>query len=113
MALAPAATGPAGAALIDEIIRRIVQTANPLRVVLFGSAARETMTEQSDIDVLVVVPEGVPIRPTAQELHVQMTGVTVPVDIVVAAPSMLERYGNSHGLIYREALRHGREVYAA
>jgi hypothetical protein len=41
-----------------------------------------------------------------------MYGVPAAVDIVVATPSTLERYGNSLGLIYREALRDGREIYA-
>ena len=106
-------TRPVDTAVIDEIVERIVAAANPVRVLLFGSAARGTMSAHSDVDVLVVVPDGVPIRAMAQELHVRMLGVDVPVDIVVATPSVLERYGNSRGLIYREALRHGREVYAA
>lgn len=71
------------------------------------------MGRHSGVDVLVIVPDGMLLRATAQELHVRMVGVCVPVDIVVATPTVLARYGNSRGLIYRAALRHGREVYAA
>jgi hypothetical protein len=35
------------------------------------------------------------------------------VEIVVATPEDLERYGRSVGLIYRSALEEGRELYAA
>ena len=43
--------------LIDELIRRIVGTVQPLRIVLFSSAARGEMRPDSDIDVLIVMPE--------------------------------------------------------
>jgi len=114
MAATPAVlSGSIDRVVMDEIVRRIVVSARPLRIVLFGSAARGTMGRDSDVDVLVVVPDGVPIRATSQDLHVRMAGVSVPVDIVVATPAVLERYANSRGLIYREALRDGRELYAA
>jgi len=32
---------------------------------------------------------------------------------VVARPSDLEKYGQSAGLVYREALRDGRDLYVA
>jgi predicted nucleotidyltransferase len=110
-ATAGAATHPPD--VVDEIVHRIVDAVHPLRIILFGSASTGTQRRNSDVDVLVVVAEGTAIRPTAQDLHVRMSGVPVPVDIVVATPSLLSRYGNSRGLIYREALRHGHEVYVA
>ncbi|MGH2367213.1 MAG: nucleotidyltransferase domain-containing protein [Chloroflexota bacterium] len=94
-------------------MQRIVSTVHPLRIILFGSAARGEMGVHSDLDVLVVMPEGTHPRKTAQDLHVRMYGVPLAVDIVVATPSILDRYRNSFGLVYREALREGREIYAA
>jgi tRNA nucleotidyltransferase (CCA-adding enzyme) len=58
--------------LIDELIRRIVETVHPLRIVLFGSAARGEMRLDSDIDVLIVMPEDVHRRRTAQDIHQQL-----------------------------------------
>ncbi len=37
---------------IDELLQRIVQAVHPLRVLLFGSASRERMGPDSDIDVV-------------------------------------------------------------
>ena len=37
----------------------------------------------------------------------------LPVDVVVATPSDIEKYRESPGLVYREALREGKELYAA
>ena len=39
---------------LDEIVRRVVEVAQPERIVLFGSAARGDMTRHSDVDLLIV-----------------------------------------------------------
>ena len=39
---------------LGKIAKAIVNTANPLRVILFGSQARGTANGNSDIDLLVV-----------------------------------------------------------
>ena len=41
-------------ATLQEIIRRIVQVAQPQKIILFGSAARGEMGPNSDVDLLVV-----------------------------------------------------------
>jgi len=98
---------------LRELVTRIVDAAGPTRVVLFGSAARGEAGRYSDIDVLVVVKEGSHRRHTAQRIYRKLLGFGVPVDVVVATPSDLERYGESPGLVYRQAIREGRELYAA
>ncbi len=100
-------------AQLDLILHRVIEAVHPLRVVLFGSAARGEMTPDSDVDLLVVMPEGTHRRKTMEYLHTQLSGVALPVEIVVATPTDLERYGQSVGLIYRSALEEGRELYAA
>ena len=85
----------------------------PLRIILFGSAARGEMRPDSDIDVLVVMPEGVHRRRTAQLLYRQIRGLGVPFDILVATPDDLDRHKDNIDLIYQSILREGREVYAA
>jgi predicted nucleotidyltransferase len=45
--------------LLDGLVRRIVQAVHPLRIILFGSAARGQMGPHSDLDVLVVMPDGI------------------------------------------------------
>jgi predicted nucleotidyltransferase len=99
--------------VIEDLVRRIVEVAHPLRIILFGSAARGTMGPDSDVDVLVVMPEGVHRRRTAQNLHRQMFGLPVPVDILVATPEDLEKYKDNIGLIYCRVLQEGKEIYAA
>ena len=99
--------------VIEQLVRRIIEIVQPLRIILFGSAARGEMNPDSDIDVLVVMPEGVHRRRTAQLLYRQIRGLGVPFDILVATPDDLERHSDNIGLIYQSILREGREVYAA
>ena len=40
--------------VLDEVVRRIVEVAQPEKVVLFGSAARDETNTHSDLDVLVI-----------------------------------------------------------
>ena len=98
---------------LDKLVKRIVDAVHPLRIILFGSAARGELTPDSDIDVLVVMPDGTHRRHTAQFLHSQFFGIRVPVDVLVATPSDLEQYGQSVGLVYKTILREGKELYAA
>ncbi len=98
---------------IDELLRRIVQAVQPLRVLLFGSAAQERMGPDSDIDVLVVVADGTHCLNTTQYLYKQLLGFAWPVDILVATSAMLEQHKDNIGLVYRRILAEGKEIYVA
>ena len=100
-------------AAIDELVQQIVALAHPLRVILFGSAARGDMGPDSDIDLLVVVPDGTHRRRTAQKLYRDIRNAGVPFDVVVATSLDIEKHKDNIGLVYRSALREGKEVYAA
>ena len=102
---------------IDEelpgIVQRIVEAAHPVRIILFGSTARGTAGPESDVDVLVVVQDGTHRFSTTQAIYRCLRGLRIAVDVVVATESDVREYAGSPVLIYREALRDGRELYAA
>ncbi|MHB9036023.1 MAG: nucleotidyltransferase domain-containing protein [Armatimonadota bacterium] len=98
---------------ITDIVRRIVEAVEPVRIILFGSTARGEEGPFSDVDVLVVVNEGAHRRKSAQLIYRRLQGVGIAVDVVVATPLDLEQYHDSPGLIYRQAIREGKELYAA
>ena len=98
---------------IERLVSQIVEAVHPLRIIAFGSAARKEAGPESDLDVLVVMPDGTPRLKTARELYERIRGVGVPFDILVATPSLLDRHRDNPGLIYRTILREGRTVYAA
>ena len=97
---------------LHEIIRRIVEVAQPEKIILFGSAAREEMGPNSDIDLLVIKSGANRLELTGR-IYRHMHGVGEAVDIVVVTPEDVERYRNSHALVIAPALREGKVVYAA
>jgi predicted nucleotidyltransferase len=99
--------------VVDELVGRIVDAVHPERIILFGSAARGSMNADSDIDVLVVVQDGMHRRKTAGYLRHKMIGFSYPVDIQVTTPSILQRHRDNIGLIYRTVLLEGRDIYVA
>ena len=99
--------------VIEQLVRKIVELVHPMRILVFGSAARDNMGPNSDIDVLVVMPEGVHRRHTAQFIYRHARGIGVPFDILVATPGDLEKHKDNIGLIYKTVLKEGKEVYAA
>jgi predicted nucleotidyltransferase len=98
---------------LDELVRRIVEAVHPLKIVLFGSAARGEMGRDSDVDVMVVMPEGTHRRHTAQFLYTQLWGIPFAVDIIVATESDLRECADDIGFIYHTVLREGKQLYAA
>lgn len=98
--------------IIDILVRRIVEEVNPLRIILFGSAAKNNTGIDSDIDLLLVMPDGVHRRHTAQKLYRNIKKIGIPFDIVVTTKSDLEKHKDNIGLIYKTILEEGRELYA-
>jgi predicted nucleotidyltransferase len=99
--------------LIEELVRRIVAAVQPERIFLFGSAARGEMSADSDIDVLIVKSGVTHRRRLAQDIHLRLFGLGVPVDIIVVTPEDIEAFGDKVGTIIGPALRESREIYAA
>jgi predicted nucleotidyltransferase len=97
----------------DQLVTRIVETAHPRRIVLFGSAARGQMGPHSDVDLLVIMPNGVRRRRTAQRLYMALRDSEVAKDLVVVTESDVRDLGDNPSLVIYPALREGREIYRA
>ena len=97
---------------LDDIIRRIVEVAQPEKIILFGSAARGDMNRHSDVDLLVVKDGGDPWT-VMGDIYGNLRGVGAAVDAIVVTPAQVERYKDSHALVIKPALHEGRIVYEA
>ncbi len=100
-------------AILQEMVRRIVDAAGPRRILVFGSAARGEMGPDSDLDILVVMPDGTHRRKTAQRLYRALLGVEFAKDLLVVTESDIQAFGDNPSLVLWPALREGKEVYRA
>ena len=99
--------------IVDDLVNRIVSAIHPIKIIMFGSAAQSRIGPGSDIDVMVVMPDGTHCLNTSRYLYRHMLGFSFPVDILVATPDVLERHKDNIGLVYHRILAEGREIYAA
>jgi predicted nucleotidyltransferase len=102
-------------AVIEKVVERLVAFYQPLKVYLFGSAAREEFGEDSDLDFLVVVPDNCPaeIR-SSGAIYEKLRGFDVGVDVIPWRQSDFnERAAGAPGSLPATVLREGKLVYAA
>ena len=104
------ATDQGIARVLDEVVRRVVEAADPDAIVLFGSAARDGIGPNSDIDLLVI-KAGAHRRQLAQAIYRHLMGLGQAVDIVVLTPEDVQRYQHCPGMVVEPALREGKAIY--
>ena len=97
---------------LEDIVRRIVEVAQPEKIILFGSAARGSMGRNSDVDLLIL-KGGEDALDLMARIYGNLHGVGAAVDAIVAAPEDVERFKDSHALVFKPALREGRVIYEA
>jgi predicted nucleotidyltransferase len=100
-------------AILDEMVRRMVETVHPLRIVLFGSAARGEMGPDSDLDTLVVMSDGSDCHEVTKLLIRRLRGLGRAKDIVVVQQSDIDQHGDNPYLVIHTALAEGKELYHA
>lgn len=93
------------------MVRKIVNIADPEKVILFGSHATGHARPGSDVDLLVVTRKGESKREMAVELYRGLRGAGVGKDIIVVRPEDFEMYRNVVGTIIYPAAHEGRVLY--
>lgn len=98
---------------IEPIVKEVARDLGLRRVILFGSLARGTQTERSDIDLIVVreTNERFVERPTEilMLLYGKLRGWAI--DVLVYTPEEYERMLAHGNFFLTRAVREGRIVY--
>jgi uncharacterized protein len=97
-------------AILADVLKRIVEAAEPERIILFGSAARGTMGPDSDLDLLVIKGGKFNYWRLMTRIYRHLPG-TAAVDVVLATPEDIERYRDTHCLVICPAMKEGKVVY--
>jgi predicted nucleotidyltransferase len=98
-------------AAIRKYVRRVVDKFRPQKVILFGSHAYGKPTEDSDVDLLVVMPARSMID-KAVRIRVAFS-TPFPMDLIVFTPEFLAKQTSSDNWFVREVLDKGIVLYDA
>jgi predicted nucleotidyltransferase len=95
---------------IAEFADRIIREFHPERIILFGSSSTGAATEDSDVDLLVIMPtEGSGLRKAAEIMN--KISPRIPVDLIVRDPDDVRRRLEANDFFLREVFEKGRVLY--
>ena len=96
---------------IRKYARRIAQTFRPKRVLLFGSYASGSATEDSDVDLLVIMNHDKP-RNVDQAIDIQLKiAAPFPLDLLVRRPKDITRRLSMNDTFMRTVIEDGQVLY--
>ncbi|MFH1562610.1 MAG: nucleotidyltransferase domain-containing protein [Nitrospirota bacterium] len=98
---------------IDEIKRRIVENIMPEKIILFGSYATGTPTKDSDLDLLIIKDSDMSARIQNRKVRKMLSGLRIPVDVIVKTAKEFETYKDIIGTISYPASKFGKVLYEA
>lgn len=96
---------------IQEIVDRVVEVAAPEKIILFGSYATGTATEDSDVDLLVIKESGLPRHKRAVPINKALYGKRKPVDVAVYTSAEISEWQAVPQAFVSTALKQGRVMY--
>ena len=98
--------------VIHNIKKRLVDAYHPERIILFGSQARGTADDRSDIDILVVCSFAGKRRHLMLEMDRALGDLDYAFDVLILTPEEFQRDRFIPGTIGRYAYQEGRILYA-
>ncbi|MEK7674613.1 MAG: nucleotidyltransferase domain-containing protein [Verrucomicrobiota bacterium] len=98
--------------LIQTATQRLVAEFQPEQIWLFGSHAWGTPNEDSDVDLMVIVPSSDerPIR-RMQRAHRCLRGIAFAKDVLVNTRSEFDRYRHLTASLSHKIFEQGRKLY--
>lgn len=97
--------------LLSEVVRRIVAAVDPDKIILFGSCARGTLHETSDVDLYIIKSGDYNRFELQGEIYGLLADVRRDFDVLVRTPEQIERALSSGNSFVRRVLERGKVVY--
>ncbi|MBA4419144.1 MAG: nucleotidyltransferase domain-containing protein [Syntrophus sp. (in: bacteria)] len=99
--------------ILKEAAERIVSRFHPQRIILFGSQARQSADERSDVDLLIICSLKGNRRKLTVAMDRALRGLPIARDIVILTPEEYDRDKEIPGTVARPASREGKVLYEA
>jgi uncharacterized protein len=99
--------------LFDEATRLLVEAAHPEKIILFGSYGRGDFDEDSDLDLLIILPTVVDRFEEMGRLRLVLRDIPMAIDVIVYSRADVEERQHLRGTMLYHALREGRVLHDA
>lgn len=97
---------------LPQAVRKIVETLQPEKIILFGSYAYGKPTPDSDVDLLVIMETNAKQKDRYLAVSRALSPRQFPVDIIVRTPEEVKRaLANKDNFFIREILSRGKTIY--
>ena len=98
--------------LLEQAVERLKSEFQPEEIYLFGSHAWGTPDEDSDVDLMVIVPNSDerPIR-RMQRAQKCLGRLAMPADVLVRTRGEVNRYKHLRASLFHQVLHQGRKLY--
>ena len=98
---------------VDLAVKAAIETAHPSRVFVFGSWARGEATQESDLDLAILLPEQRrgEIPQLQRQIRQKLEGIRMSIDLVLVTEDYFALFLRSINSIYYKIAHEGKLVY--
>ena len=96
---------------LPDVVQAIVDDLDPIKIILFGSLARGDEHADSDIDLVVVLPQVDDKHTAAVAVRRATASLPVPLDVIAVDEAELQRRRDEIGSVLQPALQEGEVVH--
>lgn len=97
--------------LLKEIVNRILRVAQPDKIILFGSYASGKTTDDSDLDILVIMQSELPRYKRAVAIYKALAGLLIPKDILVYTKEEIDEWTEVPQAFITTVINKGKVIY--
>ena len=98
--------------LLEKAVERLKAEFQPEEIYVFGSHAWGTPTDDSDVDLMVIVRDsGEKAIRRMQRAHRCLSGLGFSKDVLVPTRAQVERYKHLRASLFHQVLANGRKIY--
>lgn len=97
--------------ILSAIVQQIVATADPDKIILFGSRAMGKERKDSDYDICVLKSKVKNEREVVKKIYRNLYGVGAGVDVVVKESKRFEELKDMWFMVFFDIAKYGKVVY--
>jgi predicted nucleotidyltransferase len=98
--------------ILEKWIVEKLMSLNPVKIILFGSYAYGKPTEDSDLDICVIMEDVKSKLAEMKDIRERLKELNVAKDILVPSPEEFDFYKNQFGSVFMDIDRRGKILWA-